>query len=198
LAWALCWSALCDISPTRARGRPTTARSPRSVAFDPPTRSNCDLMGPTTSQLPRMTNSQPPTTSRDVDTPGPQTPSNPPMSDLLEDTTVLVPMNAADPVEPPPALVELLHPHRVVVLGYYPVPDQASPEQLQAEHGETAAETVENAAEHFATSEGPSSRSLSLPVTDRRLSTGSPTSTTVMRCCRAARWASNSTECSSH
>ena len=76
------------------------------------------------------------------------------MSDLLEDTTVLVPMNAADPVEPPPALVELLHPHRVVVLGYYPVPDQASPEQLQAEHGETAAETVENAAEHFATSEG--------------------------------------------
>lgn len=77
------------------------------------------------------------------------------MSDHVDDPTVLVPMNAADPEEPPPALVELLHPHRVVVLGYYPVPDQASPEQFQAEFGDEAASTIEAAAGHFAARGGP-------------------------------------------
>ncbi|WP_418281776.1 universal stress protein [Halorubrum sp. DTA98] len=72
------------------------------------------------------------------------------MNDDLDDPTVLVPVNVADPVEPPPALVELLHPHHVVVLGYYPVPDQASPEQFQAEYGEEAAAAVEDVSTSFA------------------------------------------------
>ena len=71
------------------------------------------------------------------------------MNDQLPDPTVLVPVNAADPEEPPPALVELLHPHRVVVLGYYPVPDQTSPEQLQAEYGDEAVTAIEEVANHF-------------------------------------------------
>ncbi|WP_418285465.1 universal stress protein [Halorubrum sp. DTA46] len=72
------------------------------------------------------------------------------MSDTLNEPTVLVPVNAAEPTEPSNALIELLSPHRVVVVGYYPVPDQASPEQFQDEYGETAAATVEEIAGRFA------------------------------------------------
>jgi len=72
------------------------------------------------------------------------------MSDTLSDPTVLVPVNAAEPEEPSAALIDLLHPHRVVVLGYYPVPDQASPEQFQDEYGDEAADIAESIAARFA------------------------------------------------
>lgn len=71
------------------------------------------------------------------------------MRDALADPTIVVPVNAADPTEPPPALVELLHPLRLVVLGYYPVPDQASPEQLREEYEGEATDAVEEVASHF-------------------------------------------------
>jgi len=65
------------------------------------------------------------------------------------DSTVLVPVNAADPEELPVGLIELLCPLRVVVLGYYPVPDQASPEQLRAEYEDEATAVLEDAAARF-------------------------------------------------
>lgn len=71
------------------------------------------------------------------------------MGEQLEDPTIVVPINAAEIDEPSPALVELLHPHRIVVLGYYPVPDQASPEQLQTEYEEEATAAIAEVASHF-------------------------------------------------
>lgn len=90
------------------------------------------------------------------------------MTDHLDDPTVLVPVNAQDPEEPPPALVELLHPHQVLVLGYYPVPDQTSPEQLQAEYGDEAAAAVEKIAEQFA-ARGASVEPIIVFTRDRRM-----------------------------
>lgn len=40
-------------------------------------------------------------------------------------------------------LVELLQPMGIVVLGYYPVPDQTAPEQLREEHEAAATEALE-------------------------------------------------------
>ena len=76
------------------------------------------------------------------------------MSEYLDDPTILLPVNAADPEEPPPAIVELLHPHRVIVLGYYPVPDQASPEQFQDEYETEATDAIAEIAGHFDDSRG--------------------------------------------
>lgn len=72
------------------------------------------------------------------------------MSSTSERSTVLVPINAAEAETPPLALVELLHPLRLIVLGYYPVPDQASPEQLRAEYEAEATEAVQGVTEQFA------------------------------------------------
>lgn len=71
------------------------------------------------------------------------------MSTTLTDPTIVVPVNAADPDEPPPGLVELLHPLHLVVLGYYPVPDQAAPEQLREEYEAEATAATERVANHF-------------------------------------------------
>jgi len=72
------------------------------------------------------------------------------MNNSSEGSTVLVPINAAEAETPPVALVDLLHPLRLVVLGYYPVPDQASPEQLRTEYEAEATEAVTNVTEQFA------------------------------------------------
>ncbi len=72
------------------------------------------------------------------------------MTDISDGSTVLVPINAAEAEEPPLALVELLHPLRLVVLGYYPVPDQAAPEQLREEYEAEAQAAVTAATERFA------------------------------------------------
>lgn len=66
-----------------------------------------------------------------------------------DDPSILVPIDVSEPVSPNPALVELLHPLRVVLLGYYLVPDQAAPEQLQEKYEAEATETIEQIAEEF-------------------------------------------------
>ena len=71
------------------------------------------------------------------------------MSDSLTDPTIVVPVNAADPAEPPPGLVELLHPLHIVVLGYYPVPDQVAPEQLREEYEDEATAATERVSSRF-------------------------------------------------
>ena len=71
------------------------------------------------------------------------------MADHSDEPTVLVPINAAEGEEPPLALVELLSPLRLVVLGYYPVPDQATAEQLREEYGEEADAAVAAVTEQF-------------------------------------------------
>lgn len=68
----------------------------------------------------------------------------------LSGATVLVPFDASDPGSPSGDLVELLGPHSVVALGYYPVPDQSTTEQLESQFGEEARETTESIAEQFA------------------------------------------------
>lgn len=67
------------------------------------------------------------------------------------DPTILVPVDVSDgsTAEPDPELVELLHPLRVVLLGYYPVPDQAVPEQLRDKYEDDAIERIEGIAEAF-------------------------------------------------
>jgi len=65
-------------------------------------------------------------------------------------STVLIPINAAEAENLPVALVELLAPLRVVVLGYYPVPDQASPDQLRSTHEDEATAATEDAVAQFA------------------------------------------------
>ncbi len=68
----------------------------------------------------------------------------------VSDAAVLVPVDASDPAEPLPGIVELLGPHRVFVLGYYPVPDQSSTDQLRKQFGEEATAAVERIADRFA------------------------------------------------
>lgn len=72
------------------------------------------------------------------------------MTDDSEGPAVLVPINAAEREEPPLALVELLSPLRLIVLGYYPVPDQATAEQLRKEYGEEAENAVASVTGRFA------------------------------------------------
>jgi nucleotide-binding universal stress UspA family protein len=72
------------------------------------------------------------------------------MSANVDQPTILVPVDASDPQEPPRALVELLSPHQLVVLGYYPVPDQASTDQSRSQFGSEATEATEAIADHFA------------------------------------------------
>ena len=69
---------------------------------------------------------------------------------MIDNPTLLVPVDASDPDEPALELVELLHPLRIVVLGYYPVPDQAAPQQLSEEYEDEAAAALEECARGFA------------------------------------------------
>lgn len=66
------------------------------------------------------------------------------------DSTVLIPLNAAEGENLPVALVETLSPLHIVVLGYYPVPSQAAPEQVQSDHEDEATAAIEDAVSQFA------------------------------------------------
>ncbi len=88
------------------------------------------------------------------------------MSQRLDETTILVPVNASDPGAPSGALVELLSPHAVVVLGYYPVPDQSSSDQLRSQFGEKCETEIAEIAERFAR-EGASAESVLVFTKDR-------------------------------
>lgn len=72
------------------------------------------------------------------------------MSESISHPTILVPVDASDAEEPPPPLVKLLSPHQLVVLGYYPVPDQTSTDQARAQFGEEATDAIDTIADHFA------------------------------------------------
>ncbi len=65
------------------------------------------------------------------------------------DSTILVPVDISAPEEFDKELLELFGPMRVVLLGYYPVPDQSAPEQLRDEFEEEAAEALERLADDF-------------------------------------------------
>jgi hypothetical protein len=69
---------------------------------------------------------------------------------MLDNPTLLIPIDASSPEEPPQALVDLLEPLRIVVLGHYPVPDQATPQQLKEVHEEEAKAAMEPIARQFA------------------------------------------------
>jgi len=65
------------------------------------------------------------------------------------DSTILVPVDISAPEEFDRSLLELFGPMRVVLLGYYPVPDQSAPEQLRDEFEEEAAENLRRLADDF-------------------------------------------------
>ena len=65
------------------------------------------------------------------------------------DTTLLVPVDISAPDEFDRSLLELIGPMRVILLGYYPVPDQSAPEQLRDEFEEQAADTLQEIADRF-------------------------------------------------
>lgn len=62
---------------------------------------------------------------------------------MIENPKLLVPTDASDPDQLPLALVDVLHPLEIVVLGYYPVPDQAAPEQLSEKYQDEAKAAME-------------------------------------------------------
>lgn len=64
--------------------------------------------------------------------------------------TILVPVDVSSTAALDGALVDLLHPLRVVLLGYYPVPDQTAPEQLREEYETEARDRLEGFADDFA------------------------------------------------
>lgn len=69
---------------------------------------------------------------------------------MIEDPTLLVPVDTTDPDEPALELLDVLHPLRIVVVGYYPVPDQTPPQQIREEYEEEATDTLETSVRRFA------------------------------------------------
>lgn len=72
------------------------------------------------------------------------------MSNTVSGPTVLVPIDASDPEDPSRALVELLSPYQLVVLGYYPVADQTATDQARNQFGKEATDATEAIADRFA------------------------------------------------
>lgn len=71
------------------------------------------------------------------------------MSLFPEKTRVLVPLELPDPEEIPRHLVELLGGTRVLLVGWYQVPEQTPPEQAREEVEDTGEEALEAVAERF-------------------------------------------------
>jgi len=69
---------------------------------------------------------------------------------MIDDPTLLIPIDVSAPETPPQALVDLLEPLRIVVLGHYPVPDQAAPRQIQETHEDEAKAAMEPIVRRFA------------------------------------------------
>ncbi len=63
---------------------------------------------------------------------------------------VLIPVDVSSPVDLNLSALEILAPGRVVILGYWPVPDQATPAQLRDQHEDTAQERVDALADRLA------------------------------------------------
>jgi len=71
----------------------------------------------------------------------------PGMTDPDGRETLVWPTDATDPTPPPDGLVDLLASHRLLVLGYHPVPDQSTPEQLRADRETEATAAVASVAD---------------------------------------------------
>mgnify|MGYP006428304559 CR=1 FL=1 len=69
------------------------------------------------------------------------------MIDTDDRETLVWPTDVTDPETPPDGLVDLVANHRLVVLGYYPVPSQSSPEQLRTDRDDDAAAAVASVAD---------------------------------------------------
>ena len=71
---------------------------------------------------------------------------------MEDDTTldILVTVDASDPSSPTTDLIELLQSHTLYVLGYWNVPDQATPGQLRSQFNDEATSAVEEIAKTFA------------------------------------------------
>jgi len=68
---------------------------------------------------------------------------------LGEDSTILVPVDLSEGTPPEQPLVDLCRSVDVVLLGYYPVPDQVAPAQLRQDHEPDATATLERMTETF-------------------------------------------------
>jgi len=64
-------------------------------------------------------------------------------------STILVPIDVSAPFVPDSRLLELFTSLDVVLLGYYPVPDQSAPDQLKTEFESEATERLEGVADAF-------------------------------------------------
>jgi nucleotide-binding universal stress UspA family protein len=65
------------------------------------------------------------------------------------DSTILVPVDVSDDNPPARSLIDLCRSVNVVLLGYYPVPDQVAPAQLRQDHESDATATLEKIADEF-------------------------------------------------
>jgi nucleotide-binding universal stress UspA family protein len=69
----------------------------------------------------------------------------------LGDLTILVPVDVSEAELPPLDVLDHLGVVEVVLLGYFPVPDQAEPALVRDQHGSTAAERLDAVAAGYAT-----------------------------------------------
>jgi nucleotide-binding universal stress UspA family protein len=69
---------------------------------------------------------------------------------LAGDSTILVPVEVSEGGRLEGSILELLEPLNVVVMGYYPVPDQTAPAHLKQDHEAEAATRFERIVEAFA------------------------------------------------
>ncbi|MFD1597906.1 universal stress protein UspA [Halobellus rarus] len=69
---------------------------------------------------------------------------------MIENPTILVPIDVSDPDEPALDLIGAVHPLRIVLLGYHPVPDQTAPQQIRDAHEQDATDALEACARRFA------------------------------------------------
>lgn len=72
---------------------------------------------------------------------------------LTGDSTILVPVDVSVTEPPDRAILDLLRPVNVVVLGYYPVPDQTAPAHLKQDHESEAVARLEEIATEFASTD---------------------------------------------
>ena len=71
---------------------------------------------------------------------------------LGDDSTILIPVDVSGENQPTQPLVDLCRSVDVVLLGYYPVPDQAAPAQLRQDHESDAIAVLERIADEFSAS----------------------------------------------
>ena len=68
---------------------------------------------------------------------------------MIDTPTLLIPIDVSTSEDPPQTLVDLLEPLHIVVLGYYPVPNQTAPKHLQAAHEDEAKAAMEPVVRRF-------------------------------------------------